>query len=136
MNNKKMIVLGLVGLISSVASNAEAKLNETPIMFAAVNFSEVNITEPNARPKKKSKPRSIKRKSEKSEIKQYEIEGYINETYVRVVLEQENDNYVVGNMYDKSGKETYIHGEYVDGALHVYDRKGTHFTIVVDEKRP
>ncbi len=132
-NNK--ILSGLIGLIVSVSSNAENN-NDAPVTFAAINFSEVTITEPTTKPRKKFKSRSIKRSAVNSERKQYEIEGYMNnnQAYVRMVLEKENDKYVVGNMYDKSGKETYIHGEYVDGALHVYDKQGVHYTIVVNEK--
>jgi hypothetical protein len=137
MKNKKKVLSGMIGLIVSVSCNAENNL-VTPVKFAAINFSEVTITEPTTKPKKKPKSRSINREIIKPERKQYEIEGYLNnnQAYVRMVLEMENEKYVVGNMYDKSGKETYIHGEYVDGALHVYDKKGKHFTIVIDSKKP
>ncbi len=137
MKNKKKILSGLVGLIVSMFCNAENNL-ATPVKFAAINFSEVTITEPTTKPKKKPKSRSIKRQIVRPEHKQYEIEGYINknQAYVRMVLEMENDKYVVGNMYDKSGRETYIHGEYVDGALHVYDKQGVHYTIVINNKKP
>ncbi len=137
MKNNKMILSGLIGLIVSVSSNAENN-HDAPVTFAAINFSEVTISEPITKPKKKSKSSSINRQLVKPERKQYEIEGYMNnnQAYVRMVLEKENDKYVVGNMYDKSGKETYIHGEYVDGALHVYDKQGVHYTIVIDNKKP
>jgi len=132
MKNKKSIIFGLFWLISSTC-NADVNLikNQPEVDFAAITFSEVEVK---AKPKK-AKPRSLKRKNKKPEIKQYEIEGYINKDYVRAVLEMESDKYVVGNIYDKSGKQTYVYGEYVDGALHVYDKKGKHFTIVVDKKK-
>ncbi len=135
MKNKRKFLTGLIGLIVSASCNAENNL-VTPVKFAAINFSEVTITEPTIKPRKKPKSRSIKKLAVNPERKLYEIEGYINknQAYVRMVLEMENEKYVVGNMYDKSGRETYIHGEYVDGALHVYDKRGVHYTIVVNER--
>lgn len=135
MNDKKAVIFGMLGLIASV-SNADVNLKhkDTEMLVADVNFSELD-------PGKQRYPSKSKSKSLQSGMvsqwnQQYELDGYINKKYVRVVLEMQNDNdkYVVGNIYDKSGKGTYIHGEYVDGALHVYDSKGTHFTIVVDKK--
>jgi len=135
MNDKKTVIFGLLGLIACV-SNADINLKHTDekMLVADVSFSELNSGKPKYPPKPKST--LLKPGIGSQRTQQYELDGYINKKYVRVVLEKQNhkDKYVVGNIYDKSGKGTYIHGEYVDGALHVYDRKGTHFTIVVDKK--
>ncbi len=77
--------------------------------------------------KTKTSPRVIPHK-----VGQYEIEGYMDKEYVRVVLEVEKKGRIVGNIYDKAGKGIYVHGEYQEGALYVYDDEGTEYTIVVE----
>lgn len=95
-----------------------------------MHLADVNIHErPKALPKLKvkTKPKVIPHK-----VKQYEIEGYMDKKYVRVVLEVEKKGRIVGNIYDKQGKGIYVHGEYQEGALYVYDDEGTEYTIVVE----
>lgn len=62
-------------------------------------------------------------------IELHEIEGYIDTKYVRLVAEIENNRYITGNIFDKSGKSDYVTGEIVDGVYHLYDSHGAHFTL-------
>ena len=109
----------------------EISPDEPLLQLAAVSFTD-NPSKP-APKKRKSLSRSIKPKPIPRNIEQYEIEGYIERKYVRLVLEVTDQQTVVGNIYDKKGKGVYVHGEYLDGAFHVYDPEGTHFTIILSE---
>jgi hypothetical protein len=112
-------------------TQVENSVDEPLLQLAAVSFTD-KPSKPKPAPKKrKAKSRSIKPLPRK--IEQYDIEGYIDQQYVRVVLEVADKQTVVGNIYDSQGKGVYVHGEYLDGALHVYDPEGTHFTIILNE---
>ena len=103
-----------------------------------LQLAEINFSEKAPRPSRstnthKAKSRSLMLQPKSRVVEQYEIEGYINQEYIRAVLEVENKQSVIGNIYDDQGNGTYVHGEYLDGALHVYDNAGTHFTIILNE---
>lgn len=134
-NSLLMLFLFIFG---GCARAAEQDFNEQHsdnyLLLAAVSFSE----RPHAKsaPEKSKKPvrsRSINPPPMPQRIEQYEIEGYIDNEYVRLILDVDSKKNVVGNIYDKLGKETYVHGEYVDGAFHIYDVNGTHFTVLISE---
>ena len=124
----------LFGLISiSVRANTELVIDDSErsayLQLAAVSFSD----KPPEKKIKKDRSRSIKPiPVQPKYVEQYDVEGYINQQYVRLVLEVADHKTVVGNMFDQSGRSVYVHGEYYNGALHVYDTNGTHFTIVVE----
>lgn len=99
------------------------------LQLAAVSFSE----KPSEKKKKAVRSRSIKPiRVQPQYVEQFEVEGYVNQQYVRLVVEVSDHKTVVGNLYDKSGRGTFVHGEYYHGALHVYDANGRHFTVIVD----
>ena len=101
---------------------------------AGMMLAQVSIHEKlkeQSRPKPRPKTRSIS-KVIPHKVEQYEIEGYMDKKYVRVVLEVENKDRIVGNIYDKAGKGIYVHGEYQEDALYVYDDEGTEYNIVID----
>ena len=80
-------------------------------------------------PEEKIKPQQI----ETEERELYEIEGYINSDKVRIVIEMDKNQEVVGNMYNSKGMQTYMHGEYINGAFEMYDAKGEHYRVLMAE---
>lgn len=108
--------------------------NPAVIESGGMHLADVNINEkPKDQPKLKTKTKTkTNPKVIPHKIEQYEIEGYMNKKYVRVVLEVEKKGRIVGNIYDKKGKGIYVHGEYQEGALYVYDNEGTEYIIVIE----
>lgn len=103
------------------------------LQLAEVKFAEKAPLPSKSTHTHKAKSRSLMPQPKSKVVEQYEIEGYIEQEYIRAVLEVENKQSVIGNIYDYQGNGTYVHGEYLDGALHVYDTAGTHFTIILNE---
>lgn len=108
---------------------------------AEASLKKIPPTEPpklktNTLPDLSSKEKSLKELAIPQKIKttgtdHYEIEGYVNSNKVRIVIEVDKNQKVVGNMYDDNGMETYMHGEYINGAFELYDQKGEHYRVLM-----
>ena len=103
------------------------------LLHSSNSYSTVTIAkseEPiieNLTPKKKPLPSSV---IENNKVEQYQIEGYVNDQYVQIVVETTKNNVVVGQMI-QNGKNESVSGEIIDGALHLYGKDGTHYTVML-----
>ena len=77
--------------------------------------------------------KKIHHQKKQPKFQQYEIDGYSDSKYVRFVVDVSRDKQVAGRMIEKKGPGRAVHGEFIDGVLHLYDRKGKHFTIIMPE---
>lgn len=77
--------------------------------------------------------KKIQHQKKQPKFQQYEIDGYSDSKYVRFVVDVSRDNLVMGRMIEKKGPGRAVHGEFIDGVLHLYDRKGKHFTVIMPE---
>lgn len=92
------------------------------------NPIKLDTTNSKISPVKKEQP---KEKIETAKIDRYEIEGYVDSDKVRIVIEIDKNQEVVGNMYNSKGTRTYMHGEYINGVFEMYDAKGEHYRILM-----
>ncbi len=64
-------------------------------------------------------------------VKHYHIEGYADSNYVKFVLDVESNKIIAGQMINQDQAAKPVHGEIVDDVLHIYDKNGKHFTVIV-----
>jgi hypothetical protein len=67
--------------------------------------------------------------------KQFQLQGYINNKYVYLIVEKQKDNdqQVVGYMFDKSGNKKYVYGEWVNNSLQIYEPSNKRSTVQLTE---
>jgi hypothetical protein len=94
------------------------------------------VTTENAKKEKIAGEKNESQSLSDSRKNRLDIDGYLNSKYVRLSVDVKNKKTVTGYLFDKSGTNTYVYGEYAYGALHVYDSKGTHYTIVNPDIEP
>ncbi len=107
------------------------------LVWQRVGFAEVVFVANGDIPAKKPVIKQYDQKKNKihrtpSKIEQYQIEGYADSKYVRFVVDITNNKIVNGQMF-KNGTIEYVHGEMVDGVLHLYGQTGEHFTVIISK---
>lgn len=133
MKKEKLLCLGLTLFFNYFPCNAE-------ITLVSKNDQQLAEVEKPAKPTEPEKSRSLPTRPKKkisrpnSPITQLHIDGYINKNYVRLVVDIEKNNMLTGYIFEKSNVKTYVYGQKVNGALHMYDENGRHFTVIIDTK--
>lgn len=122
---KFLWIAGVILFFNDSASSAKIYLadkNEQPV-------AESPKPKPGSLP---ASPNKIARP--KNQTTQLHLDGYIDKNYVRLVVDIEKNNMLSGYMFGKDDARTYVYGQKVNGALHMYDQNGRHFTIILDNK--
>lgn len=119
--------------------------NVLPVVFllafvAEQSAAEVSVVEKKSNTVKPPTTRSLKAPKKKiavmnEAINQLHIDGYIDRNYVRLVVDVESNNNLTGYIFEGRGNQakTYVYGQKVNGALHMYDKNGRHLTVVLNK---
>ncbi|MDT8405842.1 MAG: hypothetical protein RQ715_01185 [Methylococcales bacterium] len=93
--------------------------------IAAMSLSSVyaDITIGGKSQAEKQTPKTIK------VAEKMDIDGYVDGSYIRLAIDVLPNKDVVGYLFEGK-KRTYIYGQKVQGALHMYSEDGRHITVV------
>ncbi len=102
------------------------------LVWQSVCFAKVKIGDDagSAAEKKASVKKKLSQPIKKH-VQQVEIEGYADSRYVRFVVDIVNSTTVAGQMHGTNGPKSNVHGEIVDGVIHLYEPNGQHYTVII-----